>query len=147
KKIAGIFTLACSLIMSLSCQKTSDIQKKSSSYETFEITAAKSNSQWVDGWAASFLSTTISGVKQSVPTFNNQTFRLNVFTKLAGTKVKVKFTNKFATNSLSVASVHIALRSSNNSITKSSDRKLTFKGKNNVTLAPGAEIWSDSVSL
>lgn len=151
KKIAGIFMLAFSIVISWSCQKTCDIQKNSPSYEAAYLqksaTAAISPSQWVDSWAASFLSTTVSGVKQSVPGFNNQTFRLNVFTKLAGTKVRVKLTNKFATNSLSVASVHIALRSSNNSIVSGSDRKLTFKGKGGVTLAAGAEIWSDSVAL
>jgi hypothetical protein len=66
---------------------------------------------------------------------------------LAAQGVRVKLTNKFATNTLTLGAVHIALRSTNNSIVASSDRTLTFGGKPGLTLAPGAEIWSDSVSL
>jgi lysophospholipase L1-like esterase len=39
------------------------------------------------------------------------------------------------------------LRSSSNTIVSSSDRVLKFNGQTSVTLAPGAEIWSDSVNL
>jgi lysophospholipase L1-like esterase len=102
---------------------------------------------WVDSWAASFLSTKVNGTVQSTPSFNNQTFRLNVFSKLGGTRVRVKLTNKFATNTLTIGAVHIALRSTNNSIVAASDRTLKFNGLAGVTLAPGAEIWSDSVTL
>ena len=35
--------------------------------------------KWVDAWAVSYLSTTINGVPQAVPTFSNQTLRLNMF--------------------------------------------------------------------
>ena len=93
--------------------------------------------QWVDSWAASFLSTTVNGVTQSAPSFNNQTFRLNVFSKLGGTQLRVKFTNRFATNTLVVGAAHVALRSTNNSIVATSDRTLTFGGLPGVTLAPG----------
>jgi hypothetical protein len=41
----------------------------------------------------------------------------------------------------------VAIRSTNNSIVAGSDRALTFGGKSGVTLAPGAQIWSDSVTL
>lgn len=103
--------------------------------------------KWIDSWAASFLSTTVMGAIQAAPSFNNQTLRLNVFTKLGGTKVRVKLTNKFATNTLTVGAAHIALQSEKNSITASTDRALTFDGKPGVTLEPGAEIWSDPVTL
>src|SRR5438067_1704794 len=51
--------------------------------------------KWLDCWAVSFLPTLVNGAQQTVPTFNNQTFRLVVFTKLGGTQVRVKFNNKF----------------------------------------------------
>jgi lysophospholipase L1-like esterase len=103
--------------------------------------------KWIDSWAASFLSTTVMGAIQAAPSFNNQTLRLNIFTKLGGTKVRVKLTNKFATNTLTVGSAHIALQSEKNSIVESSDRALTFGGKPGITLNPGEEIWSDPVAL
>src|SRR5690242_1365976 len=65
---------------------------------------------WVDAWAASFLSTMVNGSVQSAPSFNNQTYRLNVYSKLGGTKVRIRVSNKFATNALTVGAAHIALR-------------------------------------
>jgi len=103
--------------------------------------------QWVDSWGASFLSTTVNGVVQAAPAFNNQTYRLEVFSKLGGTQARVKLSNKFATNPLTVGGAHIALRSSASSIVQGSDRALTFGGLAGVTLAPGAEVWSDPVVL
>ncbi|MES1221331.1 MAG: SGNH/GDSL hydrolase family protein [Bacteroidota bacterium] len=123
--------------------KDTIVERKASAAAALEAPAAI----WVDGWAASFLSTKVNGAVQATPSFNNQTFRLNVFSKLAGTRVRVKLTNKFGTNSLTVGAVHIALRSTANSIVAGSDRTLKFNGQSGVTLAPGAEIWSDSVTL
>jgi lysophospholipase L1-like esterase len=103
--------------------------------------------QWVDAWGASFLSTTVNGAVSSVPSFNNQTYRLNLFTKLGGTQVRVRLTNKFATNSVKIGAAHVALQSTNNSIQAGTDRALTFGGQAGVTLAAGAEAWSDPVTL
>lgn len=103
--------------------------------------------KWIDSWAASFLSTTVMGAVQKAPSFNNQTFRLNVYTKLGGSKVRVKLTNKFATNTLTVGAAHIALQSEKNAIVAASDRALTFNGHSGITLKPGEEIWSDPVKL
>jgi lysophospholipase L1-like esterase len=84
---------------------------------------------------------------QSAPSFNNQTFRLNVYSKLGGSQARVKLTNKFGTNTLKVGAAHVALVSSGSSIVASSDRALTFGGQAAVSLAAGAEIWSDPVTL
>jgi len=150
-KIKTFVVIGISLTIFGACKKTENINgdtnpiPKGNTMATAAATA--STEKWVDSWAASFLSTTVNGAVQSAPSFNNQTFRLNVFSKLGGTKARVKLTNKFATNALTVGAVHIALRSTNNSINATSDRTLTFGGKPSVTLAPGAEIWSDSVTL
>lgn len=76
------------------------------SISTRAATAAPTE-QWVDSWAASYLSTTVNGAVQAAPSFNNQTLRLNVFSKLGGTQVRVKLTNKFATNTLKVGAAHV----------------------------------------
>ncbi len=103
--------------------------------------------QWADAWGTSFLSTTVNGKVSAVPSFNNQTYRLNVFSKLGGTQVRVELTNQFATNTLPVGAAHVALQGTNNSIRAGTDRALTFGGKVGVTLAPGAVAWSDPVTL
>jgi lysophospholipase L1-like esterase len=145
---APVSMITMLLIAFCACNKT-PLVKEAPQHTTVAKPLAESlaTEAWVDSWAASFLSTKVNGAVQSTPSFNNQTFRLNVFSKLGGTRVRVKLTNKFATNTLTIGAVHIALRSTNNSIVASSDRTLKFNGQAGVTLAPGAEIWSDSVTL
>ncbi len=111
--------------------------------------APDSATKWVDAWAVSFLPTLRNGQPDPVPTFSNQTFRVMVFSKLAGTQARVKFTNKFQTKPLNIGTAHLALRAGaqGGAITPDTDRALTFDGKPSLTLAPGEERWSDPVKL
>ncbi|MEI6861878.1 MAG: SGNH/GDSL hydrolase family protein [Verrucomicrobiota bacterium] len=111
--------------------------------------AANAATRWVDAWATSFLPTLRNGTLDAVPTFSNQTLRLVVFSKLAGTQARVRLTNKFQTTPLKIGAAHIALRdgAQGGAITPDTDRALTFGGKPAVTLAPGEELWSDPVTL
>jgi lysophospholipase L1-like esterase len=146
KKIKTLLIIFLSLFVFSTCKKSDSAEENAVTAST-NTNGSKLPGQWVDSWAASFLSTTVNSAVQSTPSFNNQTYRLNVYTKLGGTQVRVKLTNKFATNTLTVGAAHVALRSSNNTIVSSSDRALTFNGLTGVTLAAGAEIWSDPVTL
>jgi len=148
-KIKPVVIIVLSIIIFSTCKKADSVKDDPvlKTNTTANALAEDPAGKWIDSWAASFLSTKVNGVTQTAPSFNNQTYRLNVFSKLGGTKVRVKLTNKFATNTLTVGAVHVALRSTNNSIVGASDRTLTFGGKPGVTLAPGAEAWSDSVIL
>lgn len=143
-RITALMIVVMSITIFGTCKKTDSIREDAFTGSSLKTDATK---KWVDSWAASFISTTVNGAVQATPSFNNQTFRLNVFTKLGGTQVRVKLTNKFATNSLAVGAVHVALRTTNNSIDTTTDRTLTFSGQPAVTLAAGAEIWSDAVTL
>src|SRR4051812_25683007 len=71
---------------------------------------ASSTSKWVDGWAVSYLPTKVNGTFQGVPTFSNQTLRLNMFMKLGGSAVRVKVSNRLSTQPLVIGGVHVALR-------------------------------------
>ena len=108
---------------------------------------AAPTARWLDCWAVSFLPTFVNGTNQVVPTFENQTFRLIVFTKLAGTEVRVKFTNKLEKTPLNIGAAHVALRASGGSINTDTDRALSFKGEKSLTIAAGEEAWSDPVTL
>ena len=105
--------------------------------------------RWVDAWGTSFLPTLRNGTLDPVPTFSNQTFRVMVFSKLAGTQARVRFTNKFQSAPLKIGSAHVALRdgAQGGAIKPDTDRALTFDGKPSVTLAPGDVRWSDPVTL
>jgi lysophospholipase L1-like esterase len=74
-----------------------------------------------------------------------QIFHLSV----GGSGLRVHISNEFGTEALHFTSVHIArpLLASSPSIDPSSDRPLTFAGKPDVLVPPGAEFISDSISL
>src|SRR5262245_21322540 len=94
--------------------------------------AAAADRTWLDAWGVSFLSTTVNGQLRPVPTFDNQTVRMTVFTKLGGSQVRVKFSNKFQTVPLAIGGASIALRTGPGSIDPSSARPLTFSGQKSV---------------
>ena len=107
------------------------------------------DSKWVDAWAVSYLPTTVNGTPQSVPTFSNQTLRLDMFVKLGGTALRVKLSNRFSTQPLVIGDAHVALRQGTRGadIVPETDHALTFDGAKALKLEPGKEIWSDAVDL
>ncbi len=121
--------------------------------------SAEAAAKWIDAWSVSFLPTLRNGALDPVPTFgSDSTVRFFVFSKLAGSQVRVKFTNKFQAVPLVIGAAHLALRPapgnstnarglSGSEIAPETDRTLTFDGKPSVTLAPGDERWSDPVTL
>jgi lysophospholipase L1-like esterase len=121
----------------------------SASAATSPAASAPADTKWVDAWAVSFLPTLRNGQLDPVPTFNNQTLRVMVFSKLAGSQARVKFTNKFQTTPLKIGAAHIALRAGTQgrAIQPETDRVLMFGGKPSVTVPPGEELWSDPVTL
>jgi lysophospholipase L1-like esterase len=109
--------------------------------------------KWVDAWAVSYLPTSVNGALQAVPTFHNQTLRLNMFIKLGGTALRVKLTNRFSRQPLVIGGAHVAVRRAADSaspgpdIVPETDRVLTFNGSRTLKLDPGKEMWSDPVDL
>jgi hypothetical protein len=78
---------------------------------------------------------------------NNQTVRMIVHTSIGGSRARIQLSNAFGTTPLNVGTVHVALRDKGSAIVPISDRALTFSGKAQVTIPPGAEIVSDAVDL
>ena len=113
---------------------------------------APATGTWVDAWGRSPLSTTVTTssttVQSTVPSqITNQTIRLIAWTTVGGSQVRVKLTNQFSTAPLVVSAAHVARRQSGGTITSGTDRVLTFGGSASVTIAAGAEVWSDPVTL
>jgi lysophospholipase L1-like esterase len=107
--------------------------------------AKESDQVWVATWGASLVAplpadTTNTG-------FTNQTVRMVVHASLGGNEVRVRLSNAFGTESLTIGAAHIALRSMNAGIASGTDRTLTFGGSGSVTIPPGAPVVSDSVKL
>ena len=118
----------------------------------FCVTSAWAQEAWVGAWSRAPLSTTVTRatteVQPTVPAqFASQTLRVMLWTTIGGSQVRVKLTNSFATAPLPVGAAHVALRQSGGTIVPGSDRALTFGGSSSVTIAAGAEAWSDPVAL
>src|SRR5580692_3886113 len=111
--------------------------------------AASSTAQtWVATW----------GSAQQIPEPQNElpvddlrdaTVRQIFHLSVGGSGLRVHISNEFGTEALHFTSVHIArpLLASSPSIDPSSDRPLTFAGKPDVLVPPGAEYVSDPINL
>jgi lysophospholipase L1-like esterase len=111
--------------------------------------AAVSPSQtWVASWSSS----------QQIPEPQNElpvddlrdaTVRQIFHLSVGGSGLRVHISNEFGTEALHFTSVHIArpLLTSSPAIDPSSDRPLTFAGKPDVLVPPGAEYVSDPINL
>ena len=79
--------------------------------------------------------------------FANQTLRQIVHVSIGGERVRVVLSNAFGTVPLVVGAAHVALRVKDAAIDPKSDRPLTFGGSPSATIAAGAVVVSDPVSL
>ena len=105
---------------------------------------------WVATWAAAPLPPSPAGVGPpgfATPSFNNQTIRQIVRVSAGGTRVRVRFTNEYGTKALRIGAAHIALADAAGNVQAGSDRVVSFAGKPDVTIPPGAPFLSDPVDL
>jgi lysophospholipase L1-like esterase len=101
-----------------------------------EATAATS---WTGTWSAS--------PQSGGSSFNQQTLRQIVHTSIGGSLTRVQLSNVYGTQSVTVADVHIAQRTSGSTVSTGTDRQVTFGGSTSTTIAPGATAVSDAVSF
>jgi lysophospholipase L1-like esterase len=105
-----------------------------------------------DAWVASW------GASQQIPEpanalppddLRDATVRQIVHLSLGGSALRVHLSNAFGTTALHFTSVHIAhpLSPAAAGIDPASDRAVTFAGKPEVTIPPGAEYVSDAVEI
>ena len=136
KRARGFFA-AIGFLLDLSCMSPQPLLAASSAPQT-----------WVATWGAS----------QQIPEPQNElqiddlrdaTVRQIFHLSVGGSGLRVHMSNAFGTKALHFTSVHIArpLSPSSPEIDPSSDRQLTFAGKPDVFVPPGAEFVSDPVNL
>lgn len=106
------------------------------------------NDVWVSSWGAS---QQIPEPQNSLPPedMRDATVRQIVNLSLGGTALRVHLSNAFGRRALRFTSVHIAtpVSPASAAIEPNSDRALTFAGKPEVTIPPGAEYVSDPVEM
>jgi hypothetical protein len=117
------------------------------SYALAKQGAAKPDA-WVASWGAS---QQIPEPQNALPTddMRDATLRQIVHMSLGGSALRVHLSNAFGTQSLHFTSVHVAhaVSPKGAAIDPTSDHTLTFAGKPDVTIPPGAEFVSDPLEV
>ena len=99
---------------------------------------------WVGTWGNS------SPTGLSPTGYNNQTIRVMAHVSLGGTRTRVRLTNLFGTEPLTIGAAHVALRAAGTTtpdIQAGTDRVLTFSGQTAIAIPKGATILSDPIDL
>jgi lysophospholipase L1-like esterase len=107
------------------------------------------DTRWIGTWGAS-PSPQLADPAQMLSghlLFENQTIREIVHTSAGASTVRVRLSNAYGRESVTIAAAHIALRDHESSVVASSDHALTFGGRPFVTIPPDATVLSDAVQL
>jgi lysophospholipase L1-like esterase len=116
--------------------------------------ATPARAEWAAAWAAP-----AQDRAQSAPplpgiahppaqSLGGQTLRQRVHPGLTGERVRVRFSNAFGTVPLHIAGASIAHSTGGDAVSPGSLRDLRFdRGQPRITIAPGAEAWSDAVAI
>lgn len=98
--------------------------------------------RWVGTWSASPTNLSLSPIH-----FENETLRAIVRVSIGGEQVRVRLSNTFGTQPLTIGAAHVAIAGEGASIEVISDRALTFGGNLSITILPGDVVLSDPVKL
>ena len=114
--------------------------------------------KWVTSWAASVQgpypvgnATAQPDLRFALPSQDlgakDQTFRLIVKPELWGRQMRLRFSNAYGAKAVTFDGAFIGLQMSGAALMPGSNRPVLFGGKKTVTIPPGGQSWSDSVSL
>ncbi|UAL11981.1 SGNH/GDSL hydrolase family protein [Caulobacter segnis] len=104
--------------------------------------------KWVGAWASAQMA---PDAKNSLDPqdYPDATLRQVVRLSIGGDKIRVRLSNAFGTQPLTLKAARVAVSAALNSarIDPATDRALTFSGRTEVTIPAGADYWSDPVAL
>jgi lysophospholipase L1-like esterase len=100
--------------------------------------------QWVGTWATAPM---LAEGGFNVRPFSGTTLREIVHISVGGAQIRVRFTNAYGTDPLTISDAHVALSSGNSAIQAGIDHAITFGGATSVNIPPGGELFSDPVAL
>ena len=95
--------------------------------------------RWVGAWGAA--------PDSKEPSIAGSTVRQIVRTSLAGSRVRLRLSNRFGSGPVTLGPVRVARHTAAGAILPSSDRAVTFGGAGVATLAKGEDVLSDPVDL
>ena len=99
------------------------------------------NRHWVGTWA------TAPAPSEAGVGFNNHTLRMNPRISIGGDTLRVRVSNAYGHGKLTIGAASVGIRDKGPAIVAGSERKLTFGGSGSATVAAGARVLSDPVTL
>lgn len=118
----------------VSCSPSRSLEKQSS------------KDRWLTTWATAPQLVEPNNLPPE-PGLSGNTLRQIVRVSVGGEKVRLRFSNRYSTDSLAVKSVSIAVPSDSCNVNASTIKSLTFDKKNDFKIAPGADIYSDELNF
>lgn len=88
-----------------------------------------------------------SPISEYPPALSDSTVRMIVRVSTGGHRVRIELANRQGESPVHIAASHIAQTAEAAAIVADSDRVLTFGGRQEVTIPPGATVTSDAVDL
>jgi lysophospholipase L1-like esterase len=122
------------------------------------VAHAQQRTRWVTSWAAASQGPFPSGAASALPDqnfafpdpalgANDQSFRLIVRPSVWAGQTRLRFSNAFGNKPVTFDDVFVGLQLSAAEVTPGTNVPVRFAGKKSVTIAPGSDVWSDSVAL
>jgi lysophospholipase L1-like esterase len=113
---------------------------------------------WATVWTGAAQGPYPTGITAAEPNLNaafpnpatgshEQTFRLIIKPDLFGRQMRFRFSNAFGTQPVTFDTAFAGLQESGATVAPGTNRPITFAGKPTITIPPGAEAWSDPVTL
>lgn len=108
--------------------------------------AALAENQWVATWVSAQQLTEPDNMPPE-PGLAGTTLRQIVQPTLAGSRLRVMVSNQYGEKPVVIAGARIARSTGGSAIDRATDQRLTFNGRNGVTILPGTAMLSDDVAF
>ncbi len=108
--------------------------------------AASSNGVFPTGTAV-FQPSLVQAFPSATTGASDQSFRMIVRPNLWGNTFRVRLTNAFGTQPVTIDGAYLGLQASSAAVVSGSNRPITFNGASSVTIPPGTYLFSDPVRL
>jgi len=102
----------------------------------------RDRTNWIGTWA-----TAAQPATSTVQTYKNQTLRLIVHASVGGSKLRVRISNTYGDQPLTIGAAHIARRISAAEIDSASDRIIMFQGRSTASVPARSMLVSDPLDL
>ena len=116
------------------------------------IVASAAKYDWVGSWGSPAIDSSITladnlTLKDIIPA--NSTVRTVITPTLGGTKIRLKFSNEYGKNSITINETTVAYTGKTDDVVnENSITQITFNGgQKSVTIAAGSEVYSDEISF